>query len=67
MNYVHKRGHRIGGYLDTTGVYTPVTYSDTEGSDASGRDITVFRLDSDPADSVFLLTNPSSSSRATTA
>jgi len=59
VNYVHKRGTRIGGYVDATGVHTPVTYSDTEGVDASGRDITVFRLDSDPSDSVFRLTNPS--------
>ena len=40
------------------GVYAPVVFSDTEGADASGRDITVFALQSDPADSVFLLTEP---------
>jgi hypothetical protein len=60
LNYVHKRGRRIGAYVDTTGVYTPVSYADTEGIGASGRDITVQRLDSDPSESIFLLSNPSS-------
>jgi outer membrane receptor protein involved in Fe transport len=57
VNYVYKKAQRMGGYIDSTGVYTPVTYSDTEGEGATGRDITVYRLDSDPADSTFLLTN----------
>ncbi len=59
LNYVYKRGRRIGGYVDTTGVYSPVTYVDIEGADATGQNITVFRLDSDPSESIFLLTNPS--------
>jgi hypothetical protein len=57
LNYVHKRGQRYAGWRDVTGQYTPVIYSDTEGVGASGRDITVLRLDSDPAESVFVLTN----------
>ncbi len=59
LNYVHKRGQRYAGWSDVAGAYSPVTYSDTQGVDASGRDLTVLRLDSDPADSVFLLTNQS--------
>jgi hypothetical protein len=58
INYVYKRGENYGGWLDVGGSYSPVTYSDTEGTDASGRDITVFRRDSDPSESLFLLTNP---------
>jgi Carboxypeptidase regulatory-like domain/TonB dependent receptor-like, beta-barrel len=57
LNYVYKKSKNMGGYVDSTGVYTPVTYSDTEGLGATGKDITVYRLDSDPADSIFLLTN----------
>ena len=58
LNYVHKRGRRLGAYLDTTGSYSPVTYVDDQGVDATGRQITVQRLDSDPSESTFLLTNP---------
>ncbi|MFI5006696.1 MAG: TonB-dependent receptor domain-containing protein, partial [Solirubrobacterales bacterium] len=43
LNYVYKRGRRLGAYLDTTGSYTPVTYVDDQGADASGREITVQR------------------------
>ncbi len=57
LNYVHKRGQRYAGWRDIAGRYSPVTFSDTEGVGATGRDITVLRLDSDPADSIFLLTN----------
>ncbi len=57
LNYVYKKSKEMGGYVDSTGVYTPVTYSDTEGVGATGKDLTVYRLDSDPADSIFLLTN----------
>ncbi len=59
LNYVHKRGQRYAGWSDIGGTYSPVTYFDTEGVGASGRDVTVLRLDSDPADSIFLLTNQS--------
>ena len=58
MNYVYKRGEQYGGWRDTTGLYSRVPYSDTEGSDATNQDITVSRLDSDPSASHFLLTNP---------
>ena len=59
VNYVYKRGKDFGGWEDIGATYVPVTYSDTEGADASGRDITVYRRESDPSESVFLLTNPS--------
>jgi len=58
VNYVHKRGHHFGGWLDVGATYVPVTYADTEGAEASGRDITVFRRESDPSESLFRLTNP---------
>jgi outer membrane receptor protein involved in Fe transport len=59
VNYVYKRGQNYGGWIDTQGQYVPVVYSDTEGIDASGRDIVVQDLVSDPASRLFLLTNPS--------
>ncbi len=58
ISYVHKRGRDYGGWLDATGVYSPVEFLDVEGADASGRSIEVSRLDSDPTESRFLLTNP---------
>ncbi len=58
MNYVYKRGEQYGGWRDTNGQYSLVPYSDTAGADASGRDIPVYRLDSEPSASQFLLTNP---------
>ncbi len=59
VNYVYKKTQRPGGYRDTTGVYAPAIYSDTEGIDATGQDIPVLALESDPTESTFLLTNPS--------
>lgn len=56
--YIYKRAERYSGWTDVGATYTPVTYSDTEGQGASGRDITVFRQDSDPSESLFLMTNP---------
>jgi hypothetical protein len=58
VTYTHKRGARYGGWLDVGATYTPASYFDTEGIDATGRPITVFRRDSDPSESLFLLTNP---------
>jgi hypothetical protein len=57
-SYIYKKGRRYGAWRDDGGTYTPVTYTDSEGAEASGRDITVFRRDSDPSESAFLLTNP---------
>src|SRR5262249_32737046 len=58
VNYVHKRGKRYGGWLETQGVYETVPYVDDQGADASGQVIPVQALVSDPADRLFLLTNP---------
>jgi hypothetical protein len=58
VNYVYKRGRNYTGWSDVGGQYTPVTYVDDEGAEASGGSITVQRLDNDPADRLFLLTNP---------
>ncbi len=56
--YIYKRAEEYSGWTDVGATYTPVLFSDTEGVDASGRDITVFRQDSDPSESLFLMTNP---------
>jgi outer membrane receptor protein involved in Fe transport len=58
VGYIHKRGKRYGGWQDIGGSYATVPYVDDQGTDASGRTIDVFALESDPADRVFLLTNP---------
>lgn len=56
--YIYKRGENYGGWRDVGATYVPVTYVDDQGVDATGRPITVFRRESDPLDSLFLLTNP---------
>jgi outer membrane receptor protein involved in Fe transport len=58
LNYVHKRGRNYGAWLDVGATYVPVTYLDAEGADATGQPIAVFRRESDPSESLFLLTNP---------
>lgn len=58
LNYVHKRGKNYGGYRETRGVYENRVYRDDQGVDATGADIPVQALVSDPADRLFLLTNP---------
>ncbi len=58
VHYTYKRGENYGGWRETAGQYTPVTFTDSLGSEATGNPIQVFRLDSDPGDRVFLLTNP---------
>ncbi len=58
VNYVHKRGKRYGGWLETRGVYETVPYVDDQGAEANGQVIPVQALVSDPADRLFLLTNP---------
>jgi hypothetical protein len=56
--FIYKRGERASGYQDLTGRYVPITYVDSEGTDASNESIEVHRLVSPPADRVFSLTNP---------
>jgi outer membrane receptor protein involved in Fe transport len=58
LHYTHKRGNRYGGYRDIGGRYTPVTYLDDQGADATNQPITVFRLDNDTSERLFQLTNP---------
>jgi outer membrane receptor protein involved in Fe transport len=57
--YIYKRGEHQGGWQDTRGVYTPATYVDSEGADATGQPITVQQLLSSQDQRLFLLTNPS--------
>jgi outer membrane receptor protein involved in Fe transport len=56
--YVHKRSRAFPGWVDVQGRYTPITYSDLVGADASGNSFTVFRLDSPLRDRFFLFTTP---------
>jgi carboxypeptidase family protein/TonB-dependent receptor-like protein len=58
VNYVHKYGQDYGGWQDIAGVYTQVPYIDNQGVDATGQTVMVYRLISNPADRVFLQTNP---------
>jgi hypothetical protein len=58
LNYVHKRGRNYGGFVETQGEYEAVSYVDDVGADATGAVIPVQRLLSDPAERLFLLTNP---------
>jgi Carboxypeptidase regulatory-like domain/TonB dependent receptor/TonB-dependent Receptor Plug Domain len=58
LNFVHKRGKNYGGYTETAGEYESTVYRDDQGADATGRDIVVQRLLSDPSDRLFFLTNP---------
>lgn len=58
LHYTYKRGRDYGGWRDIGGQYTPVPYVDNVGQDASGQTLTVFRLDNDPSERAFQLTNP---------
>jgi hypothetical protein len=58
VNYVHKSGADYGGWQDITGQYAQVPYLDNAGVDATGQTLQVYRLISNPADRVFLQTNP---------
>ena len=59
LHYVHKRSREGAAWRDTTGQYEPVTILDDTGPGATGRPIVVQRLLTDPADSVFELSNDS--------
>jgi hypothetical protein len=58
VNYVHKRSRDYGGWRDIGGQYTPITYVDNAGVEATGQSITVFKLVNSPEDRLFQLTNP---------
>ncbi|HSF15292.1 MAG TPA: carboxypeptidase regulatory-like domain-containing protein [Vicinamibacteria bacterium] len=63
VNYVYKRGERASAWQDIAGEYEQTTYVDNEGTNATGASFPVYRLLSDPADRIFLLTNPDPSIR----
>jgi hypothetical protein len=48
----------MSAWQDIAGEYEQTTYVDNEGTDATGASFPVYRLLSDPADRIFLLTNP---------
>jgi hypothetical protein len=58
VNYVHKQGEDYGAWQDITGQYVQVPYVDNVGVDATGQTVMVYKLVSNPADRVFMLTNP---------
>ena len=59
VNYVYKRGRHFGAWTDVGGTYTPVTYEDVEGVDASGQSTSPCSAATPiPTESIFLLTNP---------
>ncbi len=59
LNYIYKRGENYGGWRDIRGAYAPATYVDSQGTDATGRTLQVFRLTTPIDDRLFELTNPS--------
>ncbi|OLB61247.1 MAG: hypothetical protein AUI11_10505, partial [Acidobacteria bacterium 13_2_20CM_2_66_4] len=58
VNYVHKYGQDYGAWQDIAGQYVQVPYVDNLGTNATGQTVMVDRLVSNPADRVFLETNP---------
>ena len=58
VNYVHKSGSDYGAWQDIAGQYLQVPYIDNVGAEATGQTVPVYRLISNPADRVFLQTNP---------
>jgi outer membrane receptor protein involved in Fe transport len=54
--YLLKRGRTLSNWTDMGGIYAPFSYVDNEGAEASGRTLTLFRLQNSPADRRFLLT-----------
>ena len=58
LGYVHKKGGGNGAWRDVSGQYAPAVYSDTAGTDASGREIAIERLVSAPETRGFLPDQP---------
>ncbi len=58
VNYVHKTGEDYGAWMDIAGTYVQVPYVDNVGADATGQTVNVWRLTSNPADRIFMQTNP---------
>ncbi len=58
VNYVYKKGYRQSAWQEVAGDYDITTFTDNEGTDATGQTINVYRLLSDPSERLYLLTNP---------
>jgi hypothetical protein len=58
LTYTHKHGQDYIGYEDVGGIYSPVTYIDNQGADATGQPIQLNQLQNNVNDRVFNLTNP---------
>jgi outer membrane receptor protein involved in Fe transport len=57
VNYVHKRGGDYPAWTDVGGQYAQVPYVDNRGTDATGQTISVYKLLTPSAQSVFMMTN----------
>jgi outer membrane receptor protein involved in Fe transport len=57
VHYVYKKARNGSAWQDTTGVYAPVVVVDDVGQGATGQRNVFQRLLSDPADSLYVLTN----------
>jgi outer membrane receptor protein involved in Fe transport len=57
VNYVHKRGGDYPAWTDIGGQYAQVPYVDNRGTDATGKTISVYKLLTPSAQSVFMMTN----------
>jgi outer membrane receptor protein involved in Fe transport len=57
LHYVHKRSRNGPAWRDVTGQYEDVTILDDTGADATGQPVVVKRLLTDPAESLYVLSN----------
>jgi hypothetical protein len=57
LHYVYKRSRKGSAWRDTTGVFEDVTIFDDTGPGATGRPVGVKRILTDPAESLFVLSN----------
>jgi len=57
LHYVHKRSRRGSAWRDTTGQFEDVTIFDDTGPGATGQAVEVKRIVTDPAESLFVLSN----------
>jgi outer membrane receptor protein involved in Fe transport len=58
VGYVGKRSRDFTNWIDVGGIYSPITYVDNVGTDATGRSLTVFQLQNQLSDRRFVLTTP---------
>jgi len=57
-SFAYKRGEDYTAWTDIAGQYVQVPYVDSVGADATGQTVMVYRLVSNAADRVFMLTTP---------